>query len=321
MMGDSGLKPPEIFVIAGPTASGKTAVGVAVAKRHDGEVVSVDSMQIYRGMNIGTAKPTAEEMGGVVHHMLDVVDPWASFSVAQYVELASSKIDDILSRGKLPILVGGTGLYLDSLLKNRAFAPAPEDKVLRSQLEAEITASERGGEILLQRLRELDLETGGRLFPNDHKRIVRGLEIVLSTGKKQSEFDRESRLLPPRYRGISMGLNFTEREDLRQRMYQRVDLMMEQGLLDEVASFSDLPSDCTAMQAIGYKEMLGYIHGEQSLAEAVELLKIRTRQYGKRQITWFRNKGDLRWYHWEKNPKICEALQFATEYLAEYGVI
>lgn len=308
---------PEVFVICGPTASGKTKLGVEFGKRHNGEVVSVDSMQIYRGMNIGTAKPTEEEMEGVPHHMLDVVEPWESFSVAEYVKQATLVIEDIIARGKLPILVGGTGLYLDSLLKNRQFAPIPRGEEFRRELEAEIEAV--GGEVLLERLRGLDPETASRLYPNDHKRIIRGLEIVLSTGKTQSAFDIESKAVPERFRAVGLVLNFPCREDLRQRIYQRVDLMLEMGLMEEVASFMELPSDSTAMQAIGYKELRGVLTGEQSMEEAVELLKIRSRQYAKRQITWFNNKSALPKYNWEKIPNIQNALQISTSFLEGMG--
>lgn len=310
---------PQVFVIVGPTASGKTKLGIEVAKRHNGEIVSADSMQIYRGMDIGTAKPSKEEMEGVVHHMLDVVDPTESYSVAEYVTQASAVVEDILSRGKLPIVVGGTGLYIDSLLKNRPFAPVTENKPLRQGLEQEIC--QKGGAALLERLRELDPETAERLFPNDHKRIVRALEIVMTTGKTQGFYDRESRDLPPRFTSLTLGLNFEDREELRQGIYKRVDLMMEMGLFEEVRRFSHLPRDATAMQAIGYKELLGAISGQQSVEEAVDLLKIRSRQYAKRQITWFKNKSDLRWHYWEKIPNFQNALQVSTDYLVEFEVI
>lgn len=310
---------PDLFVIAGPTASGKTKLGVELAKIANGEVVSADSMQIYRELNIGTAKPTVEEMEGIPHHMLDILDPQDSFSVAQYVDRATTVIEEIKSRGKLPILVGGTGLYIDSLLKNRAFAPIPNSRDLRESLETEVL--QVGGDVLLNRLAEKDPETASRLFPNDHKRIIRALEIVETTGKTQWAFDLESQSLPPHFRAVGLVLNFPEREDLRQRIYQRVGLMLEQGLLKEVESFLHLPKDCTAMQAIGYKELRGAITGEQTLEEAVELLKIRSRQYAKRQITWFKNKSALPLHNWEKIPNLQNALQVSTKYLEDYRVI
>lgn len=312
---------PQVFVIVGPTASGKTKLGVEMAKKHNGEVVSADSMQIYRGLDIGTAKPTLEEMDGVVHHMLDVVEPTESYSVAQYVVEASEIVEDIICRGKLPIIVGGTGLYIDSLLKNRPFAPVTENKSLRMELEAEISSTEDGGERMLQRLSGYDPDTASRLYPNDHKRIVRALEIVLTTGKTQHQFDLESKQLPPRFTSLMLGLNYENREDLRERIATRVDCMLEEGLLEEVERFSHLPAHCTAMQAIGYKELRGAITGDEKLEDAVELLKIRSRQYAKRQITWFKNQCDLRWHQWKKNPNFQKALQVSTEYLGEFDVI
>lgn len=309
---------PFLFVVAGPTASGKTKLGIEMAKRHNGEVISADSMQIYRGMDIGTAKPTVEEQEGIVHHMIDIVEPTEPFSVVEYVEQTSQIIYDIVERGKLPIVVGGTGLYIDSLLKSRPFPPVPENKKLRGELEQEIAQGEESELRMLALLRILDPERGEKLFPRDHKRIVRALEVVLTTGKTQSQYDAESLKVPTSFRAATVALNFLNREDLRERIAQRVDVMLEHGLMDEVKSFMDLPSDCTAMQAIGYKELRGAVTGEQSLEEAVELLKIRSRQYAKRQITWFKNKGDVIWYHWKKNPDFQDALQVSTEILEEF---
>lgn len=318
MKQQSEEKKPFLFVIVGPTASGKTKLGIEMAKRHNGEVISADSMQIYRRMDIGTAKPTLEEQEGVVHHMLDIVEPTETFSVVEYVERASALVEEIHSRGKQPIIVGGTGLYIESLLKSRPFPPVPEDKELRNALEQEISQGEEAEEALLARLRELDPERGAKLFPKDHKRIVRALEIVLTTGKTQSYYDEESLTAPPRFRSVSVGLNYLDRADLRERIALRVDVMLQQGLLEEVKSLLDLPKDCTAMQAIGYKELRGAVTGEETLEEAVELLKIRSRQYAKRQITWFKNKGNVHWHYWKKNPNFQEALQVSTEILQEF---
>lgn len=278
----------KIISLVGPTASGKTAVGVSLAEQISGEVVSADSMQIYRGLDIGTAKPTVEEIRDVPHHMLDVVDPEESFSVAAYVAMADAVICDILARGKVPILVGGTGQYHEAVVRGLQFAPTPEDKALRQALEEEITRV--GGEVLLQRLEAVDPETASRLFPNDHKRIVRALEIYELTGKTQSYHDAETQKIPPRYEALYLGLACEDRAVQRQRIADRVDVMMTQGFLEEVERYLSLPSDCTAMQAIGYRELRGYLQGTCSLEEAVSLLKIRSQQYGKRQLTWFRNR-------------------------------
>ncbi len=311
----SGTK---ILVLTGPTASGKTALSIALAQALGGEVVSADSMQIYKGMDIGTAKPTMEERQGVPHYMMDMVEPSENYSVAAYVQDATTIIEDIASRGKVPLVVGGTGLYIDALIRGSAFAPAPQDGALRQELEQRIC--QYGGQVLLEELAKVDPETAQRLFPNDHKRIVRGLEIFQLTGKTKSQFDRESKEVVPHFDACMVGLQFLEREDLRQRIYRRVDLMMELGLMAEVESFFHLPQDCTAMQAIGYKELRGVLTGEDSLDEAVALLKLRSRQYAKRQLTWLRNKIKANWYTWEKIPNIQNALQVSTSFWDEFLV-
>ena len=314
------LPTKKILVIVGPTASGKTRLAVELAKEHNGEVVSADSMQIYRGMDIGTAKPTRAEMDGVPHHMLDVADPWEDFSVARYVEMAAACVDGILSRGRLPIVAGGTGLYVDSLLSGRTFAAFSPESSLRKELEAEL--AERGGAAMLEQLAQADPETAARLHPNDHKRIVRALEVYRSTGKTISEHNRETKLLPPRYHALTIGLNFRERAHLWERIDRRVDQMAADGLEEEVRRLlsSGLPRTCTAMQAIGYKEFTAALDGEMSWEEALELVKLRTRQYAKRQLTWFRRSPDTHWLLWEEHPNFGNARQHSTELLREFGV-
>ena len=310
----------KILVIVGPTASGKTRMAVELAKAHNGEVVSADSMQIYRRMDIGTAKPTAEEMDGVPHHMIDVADPEEDFSVARYVELASACVDDILARGKLPIVAGGTGLYVDSLLSGRTFAAFSPESALRKELEAEL--AERGGEAMLAELSRVDPEAAARLHPNDHKRIVRALEVYRSTGKTISEHNRETQALPPRYEALTIGLNFQDRADLWARIDARVDQMAADGLEREVRELlsSGLSPRCTAMQAIGYKEFVAAVEGDMTWREAEELVKLRSRQYAKRQLTWFRRSRDTHWLLWEKNPNFGNARQRSTELLEEFGL-
>lgn len=310
----------KILVIVGPTASGKTRMAVELAKAHNGEVVSADSMQIYRRMDIGTAKPTAEEMDGVPHHMIDVADPEEDFSVARYVEMASACVDDILARGKLPIVAGGTGLYVDSLLSGRTFAAFSPDSSLRKELEAEL--AERGGEAMLSELSRVDPEAAARLHPNDHKRIVRALEVYRSTGKTISEHNRETRALPPRYDALTIGLNFQDRADLWARIDARVDQMAADGLEREVRELlsSGLSPRCTAMQAIGYKEFVAAVEGTMTWREAEELVKLRSRQYAKRQLTWFRRNPEVHWLLWEKNPNFGNARQRSTELLEEFGL-
>ena len=310
----------KILVIVGPTASGKTRMAVELAKAHNGEVVSADSMQIYRRMDIGTAKPTAEEMDGVPHHMIDVADPEEDFSVARYVELASACVDDILARGKLPIVAGGTGLYVDSLLSGRTFAAFSPESALRKELEEEL--AERGGEAMLEELSRVDPEAAARLHPNDHKRIVRALEVYRSTGRTISEHNRETRALPPRYEALTIGLNFQDRADLWARIDARVDQMAADGLEREVRELlsSGLSPRCTAMQAIGYKEFVAAVEGTMTWREAEELVKLRSRQYAKRQLTWFRRNPAVHWLLWEKNPNFGNARQRSTELLEEFGL-
>ena len=313
--------PPKILVISGPTASGKTALAVELALRYSGEVVSADSMQIYRRMDIGTAKPTREEMRGVPHHMLDVADPEEDFSVARYVELAAACVDGILARGKLPIVAGGTGLYIDSLLSGRTFARFDPDSPLRRELEEEL--ARRGGAALLEELARVDPDTAARLHPNDGKRIVRALEVYRSTGTTLTEHNAMTRSLPPRYDALTLTLAFQRREDMWARIDRRVDQMMAGGLVDEVRALLDsgVPDRCTAMQAIGYKEMAAALRGDGDTARAAEEIKLRSRQYAKRQLTWFRRNGDARWIRWETRPNFAAALQTSTEYMEEFGIV
>ena len=256
--------PPKILVIVGPTASGKTRMAVELAQRHNGEVISADSMQIYRTMDIGTAKPTKEEMGGIPHHMIDVADPEEDFSVARYVEMAAQCVDDVLARGKLPIVAGGTGLYIDSLLSGRTFAPFSPDSALRGELEREL--EEKGGQAMLEALAQVDPEAAQRLHPNDHKRIIRALEVYRSTGKTITQHNRETQAIPPRYDALTIGLAFQDRQAMWRRIDQRVDEMVAAGLEDEVRRLltSGISPKCTAMQAIGYKEFTQALSGEMT---------------------------------------------------------
>ena len=313
--------PPKILVICGPTASGKTALAVELALRHHGEVVSADSMQIYRRMDIGTAKPTREEMRGVPHHMLDVADPEEDFSVARYVDMAAKCVDDILSRGRLPILAGGTGLYIDSLLSGRTFAPFQPDSPLRGQLEEQLRRE--GGAAMLSRLAQVDPDSAARLHPNDEKRIIRALEVYQSTGKTITQHNLETRAIPPRYDALTLALAFEQREDMWSRIDRRVDQMMDQGLVDEVQSLLDsgVPAKCTAMQAIGYKEMAAALLSHGDVSAGAEEVKLRSRQYAKRQLTWFRRNRAARWLLWGREPDFAAALQTSTEYMEEFGLL
>ena len=309
-----------VICVVGPTATGKTKMGVALAKRFGGEVVSVDSMQIYRGMTIGTAAPTAEEMDGVRHHMVAIADPAESWSVARFTEQADLCIGDILRRGKCPVLVGGTGLYLDSILSGRTFAPGHSGGEIRKSLQAEL--AREGIESLYRQLREIDPETAARLPIRDEKRILRALEVYRETGETLTAHDARTRLRPPKYRACTIGLTFRDRADLYARIDRRVDTMVERGLLREVETLlqTGLPETATALQAIGYKQFLSVYRGDTPVSEAVVEVKLRSRQYAKRQLTWLRRKDDIHWLLWEKDPDFPAGLQNATEYLLAQGL-
>ncbi len=310
--------PPKILAVVGPTASGKTRLGVALAHALDGEVVSADSMQVYRRMDIGTAKPTIEEMEGVPHHMIDMAEPEENYSVARYVAQAVPVVDDILARGKVPIVVGGTGLYVDSLTAGRRFAV--QSTGWREKLQERVRAE--GIEPLLEELRQVDPEAAARLHPADEKRILRALEVWHETGKTITQHNLETRQQPPRYQAVTIGLNFADRAELHRRVNLRVDKMVEQGLAEEICGLlaSGVPEDCTAMQAIGYKEFFTALKTGGSLAHAADEVKLRTRQYAKRQLTWFRRNRETNWFLWEKEPDFAAAVRFATEKARETGV-
>lgn len=307
-----------VVVICGPTASGKTALGVALAKAIDGEVVSADSMQLYRGMDIGTAKPTAEEMDGVPHHMLDVADPGEDFSVARYVDMATPIVEDILRRGKTPLVVGGTGLYIDNLIAARSFAAFSGQR--RRELEERL--EREGLPALYAELGRVDPQRQAQLHPNDQKRILRALEIYYETGRPMSELDARSQTVPPRFQAARIALDFQDRSDLHRRIDRRVDEMMDAGLPEEVKALLDsgVPASATAMQAIGYKELARAVLEGGGLAQAAQEVKLRTRQYAKRQLSWFRRHGDTHWIRWEKEPDFSRALQDSTAFLSKEGI-
>ena len=283
-----------IICIAGPTASGKTALAVELAKELNGEVVSCDSMQIYKGMDIGTAKPTVEEMQGIPHHMLDVAEPDEDFSVSRYCNMAGPIVDDIVARGKTAIIAGGTGLYMDSLIRGNDFAPYPSTG-RREELEAE--ADRVGIEVLMDRLRQIDPDTAARLHLSDRKRIIRALEIYLETGETMTAHNLKTQAIPPKYSPLWLGLDFTQRSELYRRIDLRVGIMLETGLIDEIQTLlaSGIPAKCTAMQAIGYKEFVAALDGQCSIDEAADLVRQSSRRYAKRQLTWFRRNPNMNW--------------------------
>ena len=305
-----------IICIAGPTASGKTALAVALAKELNGEVVSCDSMQIYRRMDIGTAKPTPDEMQGIRHHMLDVAEPEEDFSVSRYCCLAAPIVDDIVSRGKTAIIAGGTGLYMDSLIRGNDFAPFPSTGV-REQLDAE--ADSRGIQVLFDRLKSIDPEAAGKLHLSDRKRIIRALEVYLETGETITDHNRKTQLIPPRYTPIWLGLDFANRADLYGRIDLRVGMMLEAGLVEEIRSLLDsgIPKKCTAMQAIGYKEFVAALDGKCSIEEAADQVRQSSRRYAKRQLTWFRRNPSMHWLIRQPGQDSAEILEAARQVLRE----
>ena len=286
----------KLIAVVGPTASGKTALSIALAKELGGEIISCDSMQIYRGMDIGTAKPTLCEMDGIVHHLIDIVDPSENFSAADYAILAKAKIDEVYAKGKTPIFCGGTGLYLDSVVRPTAYGASEPEPEYREELFA-IAKEDGGVDRLHAMLREVDPESADAIHKNNVKRVIRALEIYKSSGVPKSVLDAKSRMLGSEYDLCVIGLRFKDRESLYERINRRVDMMVASGLLDEVKRLYEngsLKSEYTAAQAIGYKEFAAYLDGKMELDEAVEDLKAATRRYAKRQMTWFSAKDYVR---------------------------
>ena len=300
-------KKTPLVIVAGATASGKTGLGIALAEKFNGEVISCDSMQIYKNLSIGTAKPTKGEMGNIPHHMIDVVEPWEEFSVEKYCTIAHAIIRDIHRRGKLPIMVGGTGLYADNTVFATTFSAPKRDEKL--SLELTRYAEENGNEALFEILEKEDPEAAKTLHPNDVKRVVRAIETVRATGKTRTELDSESRPEESPYEYIYLAIDM-ERELLYQRIDKRVDIMLEEGLLDEVREFvlPNLKRMTTAAAAIGYREAVWYFKGLCTYNEMTELLKRNTRRYAKRQLTWLRKNNEVHWLAFENAQKQAEEI-------------
>ena len=281
-----------IICVAGPTASGKTALAVELAKELNGEVVSCDSMQIYKYMDIGTAKPTIEEMQGIPHHMIDVAEPEEDFSVSCYCEMATPIVEDILSRRKTAIIAGGTGLYMDALIKGNTFAPCPSTGC-RERLEAQ--ADEMGMEYMQALLQSIDPEAATRI--HDRKRLIRALEVYYETGETITAHNLKTQAIPPRFNPLWIGLDFEDRAELYRRIDLRVDIMLENGLVEEIQSLlrRGISAKCTAMQAIGYKEFVDALDGRSTIAEASAQVQQSSRRYAKRQLTWFRRNERMNW--------------------------
>ena len=302
----------KMIAVVGPTASGKTDLAIKLAKVYNGEIVSADSMQIYKGMEIASAKPTEEEMQGVPHHLMSFISPSDTFSVSDYVRLASEAIDDIISRGKMPILCGGSGLYIRSLIDNITFAPDKPDERLREQLNERY--EKEGGEALLEELREFDPETAEKLSANDGKRIIRAIEIYRSTGITMSQHVSLSKLEPSPYDVTAIGLTFADRQNLYDRINRRVDAMLERGLIKEAECFYSSEKSITSSAAIGYKELKPYLDGRITLEAAAEKLKMESRRYSKRQMTWFRRDEYIKWIEVDKcDDVLAEAERIINE--------
>ena len=303
-----------MIAVVGPTASGKTALAVELAKEFNGEVVSCDSMQIYRRMDIGTAKPTKEEMQGIPHHMIDVCEPDEDFSVSRYCEMATPIVDDIIARGKTAIIAGGTGLYMDSLIKGNTFAPFPSTG-MREKLEAQ--ADSEGMDAMIALLQSIDPEAAQRI--HDRKRIIRALEVYYETGETITEHNRRTQAIPPRYSPLWLGLDFADRQELYSRIDLRVDIMLEQGLVEEIRTLlaSGIPAKCTAMQAIGYKEFVAALEGIGTIEEAAEEVKKSSRHYAKRQLTWFRRNKEMHWLTRQAGQSTDKIIEDARRILSE----
>ncbi len=304
-----------IICLAGPTASGKTALAVALAQALNGEVVSCDSMQVYKFMDIGTAKPTLDEMGGVPHHMIDVADPREDYSVSRYCKDAAPIVEDIVSRGKVAIIAGGTGLYMDSLIRGNDFAPFPSTGV-RERLERQADAE--GLEAMRSWLRSIDPEAEARI--QDRKRLLRALEVYLETGETITEHNRRTQALPPRFTPLWLGLDFENRQSLYHRIDQRVTHMLEAGLLQEIRNLlqSGVPDTATAMQAIGYKEFVSALNGHGTAEAAADSVRQSSRRYAKRQLTWFRRNPAVHWLIREDETSGEEIFRSARQIIQEF---
>lgn len=304
-----------IICLAGPTASGKTALAVELAKELGGEVVSCDSMQVYRRMDIGTAKPSLEEMQGIPHHMIDVAEPEEDFSVSRYCAQAAPIVEDIVARGKTAIIAGGTGLYMDSLIRGNDFAPFPSTGV-RQRLEAQ--ADREGLDAMRAWLQSVDPEAAERI--HDRKRLLRALEVYLETGETITEHNRKTQLIPSKFTPLWLGLDFDDRQDLYDRIDRRVGLMLDMGLVEEIRGLlqSGIPESCTAMQAIGYKEFVDALEGRGTIEQAADSVRQSSRRYAKRQLTWFRRNRNMHWIVRTKETSGEEIFRAARQIIQEF---
>lgn len=305
-----------VIAIIGPTASGKTGLAVEIAKKFNGEVISADSMQIYSELTIGTAKPTEKEMQGIPHHLVGHKSIDEEYSVVNYVEDAKKAIEDVISRGKLPVLCGGTGLYVDSLLTNTEFSEIKSDPEIREKLF--IFAKENGNEALFEKLKEIDPVSAAKTHANNLLRVVRALEVYEITGKTMSEHQRDSHPVPSIYDVCYIGTSFSDREKLYARIEKRIDEMLDEGVEAEAKFLFEHDGTCTAAQAIGYKEFYPYFRGEMSREDAIDVLKKETRHYAKRQLTWFKRNDRINWLFRDEFSSSEELYNFAFNLIYDY---
>ena len=306
------------IVVVGPTASGKTSLGIYIAKKYNGEVISADSMQIYKEMSVSTAKPTIEEMDGVKHHLIDFVDITDTYSVSDYCRDAKAVFDDIVSRGKLPVIVGGTGLYIDSFITNTQFFDDAQSDEIRKRLQKQ--ANDEGLDVLYNRLKEIDPDAAAKIHPNNSVRVIRALEVYEATGKTITQQTEQSHSVASDIDALYIGINYSDREKLYDRINRRVDIMMENGLLDEAKSLFSGEYSATAVNSIGCKEMKPFLDGEKSLSECVEKLKMSTRHYAKRQLTWFRRNESVKWVYPDKQNEdelYSQIIEYINDFLKE----
>lgn len=308
-----------LLVVTGPTASGKTALGVALAKEYNGEVISADSMQIYKGLNVATAKPTEDEMEGVPHHLIGIIDIGESFSAADYVKLAKEKISDITGRGKLPIMVGGTGLYINSLIDNISFDSAETDGSVRRRLTQE--AEELGAEEMHRRLAEIDPETAEAVPHQNIVRVIRALEIYELTGTRFSDYKRTNKGSDSDYNVCMIGLGFRDREKLYERINRRVTVMAENGMIEECRAVYENGGQGTACQAIGYKELIPYFENNAELEDCLDKIRQSSRRYAKRQLTWFRRDDRIDWIYMDEFCNLYEIIKNCKKIVAKSKIL
>ena len=308
------MKKLKLLVIVGATASGKTALGVELAKKLNGEIISADSMQIYEGLDVTTAKPSQEEMQGIPHHLISIVKRSQNFSVAEYVALANQKIQEISARGKLPILVGGTGLYIDSVVNGLNFTPEQETDTRKKLLAR---AQTEGNEILYQELQALDPQAAEKIHVNNTVRLVRALEVCLTSGMTFTEYKAKNLSKDSPYEAIILGLNYADRQDLYDRINKRVYQMLDAGMLEEVRQAYAQGNIGTASAAIGYKELIPYLGQQASLEDCISMIQQETRRYANRQLTWFRRNAQIQWLILSKNDELQEISEKAEKMIAK----